>query len=87
MSEWQKNTELWKAGKKELQQTFGRLIRIERGPKGLVAHFDRSSQPVYDGQVVRGFRVMIDTNEVTFVRDRLGWTCEVPENERSMRPR
>jgi hypothetical protein len=54
---------------------------------GLVAHFDKSSQPVRDGRVIHGFRVHVDTNEVTFVRDGLGWTCRLPEQERSIRPR
>jgi hypothetical protein len=61
------------AATKEFQQTFGRLLRIGRGPKGdRFAIFERVNQPVYDDQVICGFIVFVRSDDVVFFRLKEG---------------
>jgi hypothetical protein len=65
------------AGEKELQLTFGGLLRIAGGPNGLLAYFERVNQPVHNAQVFRGFEVSVRPEGVTFMKNGLGWVCSL----------
>lgn len=55
---------------KEFRQIFGCLLTIGHAPNGgYFAHFERIDQPVYNGQVIHGFKVRVLSNRVTFTKD------------------